>query len=259
MATDVAKAKPVETPAKRERRGLIYFGRFYAVYVVLALALCGGVVGIVLALHGGSSTGPGGVSASEWSKWQPTGSGLGQAEQIAAHVGKEYRLGNGDQLDAVIAKGPIAVFHSQRVRIEYVTVRGQKNAADVVSNTSSTDTLFYSLAGLGASGAILEGTPTAGRAHFVEQEIAELALYTFRYNSAIHDIVAFMPPVGTAQPPIVFLKRSDLGPLLGRPLVKTLRQATTIAAHRIYAWNFQLEQDGSGIFVLTRLQAKLTA
>lgn len=258
MATDVVKAKAAQPATEPPKRGLVYFGRFYAVYVVLALALAGGIVGAVLAARAGGHGGSG-VSADAWSKWHPTGGGLGQAEQIAAHVGKEYRLGNGDQLDAVIAKGPVAVFQGSRVKVDYVTVRGLKNAADVVSTTSSSNTVFYSLAGLGASGAVLEGTPTAGRAHFIEQEVAELALYTFRYDSAIHDVVAFMPPVGTGQPSIVFLKRSDLGPLLGEPLVKTLRPATKIATHRVYSWNFQLEQDGSGIFVLTKLHGKLTA
>lgn len=260
MAADVAETTVVKPETKMKRatpRGQLYFGRFYTVYVVLGLVVAAAIIGVALAVK--ATVGAGGGGGAALSTWQPTGGGLGLAEQIAAHVGKEYRIANGDQLDAVLAKGPVAVLHGTKFKIEFVAIRGRKGAADVVFNTSSSDTVFYSLSGLGASGAILEGTPSVGRARFVQQEIAELALYTFRYNSAIHDIVAFMPPVGTVQPAIVFLHRSDLAPYLSGSLATTLRPATRLAARSVYSWNFQLEQDGSGIFVLTKLHTKQEA
>ena len=49
----------------------------------------------------------GSTSPPNWSTWKPTANdGFAAAHQIAEHVGRKYRLGNGDQLVAVIS-GPI--------------------------------------------------------------------------------------------------------------------------------------------------------
>lgn len=270
MATDVAKAKAAQpqTPPSPPKRGLVYFGRFYFVYVVLALALCGAIVGAVLAVRSGSGIGG---SGQAWSTWQPSGGGLGQAEQIASHVGAEYRLGNGGQLAAVIAKPPVVSINNHSIGVGYVAIHGGKDKPDVVSSTSSSSTVLFTICGLGPSCSIPTGTPSIARGRLVRREILELALYTFHYNSAIHNIIAFMPPASTTQQPVmIFLQRADLASRLGQPLDTTLNahtptvstmtsadkaQVDELTGRRGYSWSLQQAQDGNAIFVLNRIKA----
>ncbi|HZS30031.1 MAG TPA: hypothetical protein VFA37_02100 [Gaiellaceae bacterium] len=268
MATDVAETTPLpEAAPPPEPRGTLYFGRFYAVYVVLGIALCAAIVGVVIAARstGGSGAGQG------WSSWHPTGGGIGLAQQIATRVGGEYRLGNGDQLAAVIAKPPIVSLNNHKIDVGYVAIRGGKSGSDVVASTSSSNTVMYSVCGLGTSCSIPFGTPSPARGRLVRREIVELALYTFHYDGAVQNIIAFMPPTGAGkQPVMIFLQRSDLGSSLSQPLDRTLNAHTPTAstmtradASKVdeltnghsYNWTFQQAQDGNAIFVLTRLRA----
>ena len=80
-----------------------YAGRFRLIF-----ALLGGIVGAAAAavvLLAGGSDGTKTVSG-DWSYWHPTRDGQAAFQQIADHVGADYRLQNGKQLVAVTG-GPL--------------------------------------------------------------------------------------------------------------------------------------------------------
>jgi hypothetical protein len=270
VATDVAEPTPTPLPTDAplpEPRGTLYFGRFYAVYVVLGLALCAAIVGVVIAAR---SSGAGG-GGNAWSTWRPTGGGLGLTQQIASHVGGEYRLPNGTQFAAVIASAPVVSLNNHTYAVGNVAIHGGRNASDTVASISKSNSVLLKICGYGTSCAFATGAPSVARGRLVRREIVELALYTFHYEAAIDNVIAFMPPVSpTSQPVMVFIQRGDLASQLSQPLARTLNpQTPTVATmtpsdaakvdaltgHRSYSWTFQQAQDGNAIFVLMHLRA----
>lgn len=270
MATDVAETPaplPAEAPPRPRARGTLYFGRFYLVYVVLGLVVCAAVVGGVIAARSGG----GSAGGQAWSTWRPGGGGLGLAQQIASHVGGEYRLGDGTQLAAVVASAPVVSLAGHDYSVGTVAIHGGRNVSDTVASISRSNTVLYKVCGYGTSCSFATGTPTAARSRLVRREIVELALYTFHYESAIDNVIAFMPPASsTTQPVMVFLQRADFGSRLSEPLSRTLSPQTPTASKmspsdraavdeltgtRSYSWSFQQAQDGNAIFVLRKLRA----
>jgi hypothetical protein len=240
--------------------------RFLVIYGLLGCVLVAAVVGVVVFAGRTISPGP------AWSAWKPSGGGLGAAEQIADQVGKGYRLANGDQLVDVIAKAPsVSPASSVVIPIHYIAVRGTKGAQDQIITVSSSDSVMYSLCGLGASCAISTGKASVQRGTLVRREILELALYTFKYVGAIKNVIAFMPPSPGTQPKyVVYLQRSDLAGELHVPLAKTLGAKvplpSTIPAHevhtvdaatesRLYSFSLSQAQQGDAILVLAPMPA----
>ena len=180
---------------------------------MLVLAL----VGVVI--YAGRSISPG----PTWSAWKPHGGGLGAAKEIAQHVGSGYRLPGGKQLVDVIAKAPSVSPSAQQIPIHYVAVRGVKGAGDTIFPVDSSNSLMFSLCGLGQSCAIATGKPSVERGTLVRREILELALYTFKYVGGVSNVIAFMPPaLGTQPLYAIYLQKSDLSQQLKVPLVQTL-------------------------------------
>ena len=143
------------------------------------------------------------------------GGGQGAAKEIAAQVAATYHLPGGDQLVDVIAKEPsVSPPTSSTIPIHYVAIRGAKGQQDTVVPVSPSDSVMYSLCGLGASCSIATGKPSAARGTLVRREILELALYTFKYDSGIKNVIAFMPPRTGAPQYIILLQKSDLKPQL---------------------------------------------
>jgi hypothetical protein len=273
MASDVASEEPIpvpqpegkQSPPPRTRR--IYGGRFSLVYALLGAATVAAIAGLVLAISRAGVV----SSAPAWSSWHPHGGGLGAASQIADHVAKNYRLGNGEQLVDVIVKPPSVTPGSQQIPIHYVAVRGTKGAQDQIIQVSSSNSIQYSLCGLGASCSIATGKPSVQRGTLVRREILELALYTFKYVGGVKNVIAFMPPVPGSQPQyVVYLQRQDLQQQLGQPLKMTLapkaplanaipaREVHTIDAtteSRVYKFTLSQAQQGDAILVLSPLPA----
>ena len=256
---EVAPAAPPQTPARP------HWLRFYAIYVVLGAALFGAVVvGVVSATK---TTRPG----AAWSAWRPSGGGLGAAAEIAKHVGGEYRFGNGNQLADVIAKAPSVTASNQKIPVGYVAVRGSGGKPDGVLPVSGSNSVMYTLCGLGASCTVATGNASVARGLVVRREIVELALYTFHYESGISTVIAFMPPSSaSASPVIVYLHRSDLASQLRRPLAETFpgrapgpnaissRDARLVEAttgKSVYSFSLTQAQDGNAVLVLSRLAA----
>jgi hypothetical protein len=239
--------------------------RFFLVYGILGAALAAAIAGVVV--YAGRSISP----SPAWSAWHPSGGGLGAAKQIADTVGKKYRLPDGSQLVDVIAKAPsVSASSTGAVPIHYVAIHGS-SGADQIIPVSSSDSIMYSLCGLGQSCAIAEGTPSVARAQLLRREALELALYTFRYDSGAKSVVAFMPPSsGRAQQYAVFLQKNDLTPQLRTPLAQTLGSKTPLPAgiparevhvidatteSRVYTFGLSQAQTGDLVLVFKPLPA----
>lgn len=264
MAEDVTT--PAEPVVATPRPAAPHRFRFSLIYGGLGLVLTGAIV--VVVLYAGRSISPG----PTWSSWKPSGGGEGAAKQIADHVAQGYRLSTGDQLVDVIAKAPaVSPASTVSIPIHYVAIRGKKGRGDQVFPVSSTNSIMYSLCGLGTSCAIATGKPTVARGTLVRREILELALYTFKYVGGINSVIAFMPPaVGTQPKYVVYIQKSDVKPQLKSPLGETLGKkvplATTIPARevqtidavtesRLYSFSLSQAQQGDAILVLAPLAA----
>jgi hypothetical protein len=199
--------------------------RFTLIYVFLGIVVVGAIV--ALGIFATRSINP----APKWSAWKPTGGGQGAAHQIADHVARQYRLPNGDQLVDVISKAPSITPSTSTLPVHFVAVRGAKGAADQVYPVSSTNSVMYSLCGLGTSCEIASGKPSIERGRLVRREILELALYTFKYVGGIQSVIAFMPATpGKTTKYVVFLRPSDLTAELKQPLATTLEKNVPLPA-----------------------------
>jgi hypothetical protein len=262
-STEVATAQPpVKAPVERRPHRV----RFLFIYGLLGAALGASIVAVVI--FAGRSINPG----PTWSSWKPSGGGLGASKQIAERVGGSYHLSSGEQLVDVIAKTPSVSPGTQQIPIHYIAVRGKKGGAgDAVFPVSSSDSVMYSLCGLGSSCAIEKGKPSVERGTLVRREILELALYTFKYVGGVNHVIAFMPPPAGSQPTlVVYLQKSDLKQQLKVPLLQTLkakvplpsaisrREQETIDAvtePRVYKFSLSQAQQGDAILVLDPLTA----
>src|SRR5581483_5836908 len=104
-----------------------------------------------------------------------------RGEADRRRVGKSYRLPNGDQLVDVIARAPsVSPASSTSIPIHYVGVRGTKASGDKIISVSSSNSVMYTLCGLGSGCSIASGKATVARGTLVRREILELALYTFK-------------------------------------------------------------------------------
>jgi hypothetical protein len=234
-------------------------------YATLAAVLGAAIAGIVI--FASQTIHPG----AKWSTWKPSGGGLGAAKQIASHVAQGYHLPNGQQLVDVIAK-PLSVSPSnQQIPLHYVVVRGTKGSGDNIIPVSSSDSVQFTVCGLGQSCSISSGTPSVARGTLVRREILELALYTFKYAGGIKNVIAFMPPPAGSTPQYaIYLQKQDLANELKQPLDRTLsskvplpetitrREQQTIDAtteSRVYKFSFSQAQTGDAILVLSPLTA----
>ena len=273
MAADLTSVEGQVAPAVPElppRAPRLQLGphrrRFLVIYSLLGGVLAAAVVGVVV--FAGKSINP----APRWSAWKPHGGGLGAAKEIADQVSKDYRLPNGKQLVDVIAKAPsVSPASNLTIPIHYVAVRGTKGGGDQIFPVSSSDSVMYSLCGLGTSCSIATGKASVQRGTLVRREILELALYTFKYVGGVKNVIAFMPPAAGTQPKyVVYLQKSDLAAELHTPLVHTLAakapQPSTIPARevrtvetttgpRVYSFTLSQAQQGDAILVLAPIPA----
>jgi hypothetical protein len=239
--------------------------RFLFVYAILAAALGVGIAGVVVFAGRAIHPGP------RWSTWKPGGGGLGAAKEIADHVSATYHLPSGQELVGVIAKAPSVSPSNQQIPIHFVALRDAKGQITAIDPVSSSDSVMYSLCGLGQACSIATGKPSVARGTLVRREILELALYTFKYVGGVKHVIAFMPPTPGSQPTLaVYLQRSDLSSELHEPLARTLspkvplpsqitaREQQTIdstTATRVYKFSLSQAQNGDAILVLSQLTA----
>jgi hypothetical protein len=169
------RSPKVEAPY-RSRFGLV-------LGALLGIAIATLAIGAAIYVGTGSNGAPDG-----WSAWKPSADdGVDAAQQIADHVGRKYRLSNGNQLVGVRAS-ELEVFD---VPLE-VALRTAPQGGDI--NFIDGKGLMYTLNGLGPQGSIRDGKSTNERGVLVRREALELALYTFRYIEDVDQVVVFLPP-----------------------------------------------------------------
>lgn len=270
MATDLtttesAAPAPEPKPVAPVRQVRPHRWRFVFLYGTLAAVLGVGIAGLVV--YAGRTISPG----PTWSAWHPHGGGQGAVKEIAAHVSKSYRLPSGKQLVDVIAKAPSVSPANQQIPIHFVAIRGKNGVGDKIIELTPSNSVMYSLCGLGTSCAIEAGKPSVERGTLVRRQILELALYTFKYVDGMKNVIAFMPPTPGAQPQyVVYLEKADLSDHLKAPLLRTLdakvplptaisrREQQTIdgvTETRIYKFSLSQAQQGDAILVLDPLTA----
>ena len=179
--------------------------------VAIGLAAIAGVVALALAPGGGTDRG------LNWSAWKPTTNGTSGAQQIADHVGSEYKLPDGHQIVNVGVTG----LEIQGVPLAVAVRQNPAQGGNIKVFDDSG--IIYHLCGLGPSCAITTGKASKKRGLLLRREALELALYTFRYLGDVHQVIVFMPPVkGQTPTQAVFFREGDVARELDRPLTASL-------------------------------------
>jgi hypothetical protein len=179
--------------------------------VAVGLAALAGLA-IFIAVPNGSSGG-----SEDWSAWTPTTGGTAGAEQIAEHVGTQYRLPDGRQIVNVGVTG----LEIQGVPLAVAVRQDPSQGGNI--KVFDDDGVIFHLCGLGPSCAIDSGQPSTQRGLLLRREALELALYSFRYLGSVHQVVVFMPPVkGKTPTQALFFREGDVARELDRPLTASL-------------------------------------
>jgi len=201
-----------------------------------------------------------------WSQWKPSERSVKDgADEIAKHVGSNYRLPTGDQL-VLVTGGPLKVAGLDiPVRIA-LDKSAQTGNADDISEVKGRTAMFQ-LCGLGPRCAISQGKASHERLLLLSRESLELALYSFHYLRGVKNVVALLPPRKGQKPDnaLLFRKR-DYEDALDRPLTLTLPsppptlnslpnspEATLIQRltdPSLFKYSFQQGQDLSALLVL---------
>ena len=178
---DAPPAPKVESPY-RSRFGLV-------LGALLGIAIA--TLAIGAAVYVGTSGNNG--APDGWSQWKPgSDDGVDAAKEIATHVGRKYRLSDGNQIVGVQA-GPLEVFD---VPLEVaLRTAPQGGNIDFIDGKG----LMYTLNGLGPRGSVRGGKPSEARHLLLRREALELALYTFRYVEDVDLVVALLPPKPPAE------------------------------------------------------------
>jgi hypothetical protein len=195
--------------------------RFGFLFGVLAgIALC--VAGVTALLLGAQEeSGP--KLAENWSSWEPeTTRMVAGAEEIAGHVGLQYKLDSGDQLVSI--RSSSLELQGEDIGVAVRPVGGSLQYMEG-------DGLLYILNGLGPNGTIPTGTASKKRGRLLLREALELALYSFRYLEDVTMVAVLLPqsPEATGQERqtrAVFYRPGDLLPQLQVPLTATLSPKT---------------------------------
>jgi hypothetical protein len=129
---------------------------------------------------------------ARWSEWRPTATGVEAAEQIADHVGHEYRLPTGRQL-ALVDGGPMQLAGLPvTIAIQQPLAKG--GDIDIVDDGVG---VMYRLCGTDpddvTEDCALPGEPSEDRLMLLRREALELALYSFRYLG-VSEAVVMLPP-----------------------------------------------------------------
>jgi hypothetical protein len=270
-ASDEARDAATHTPQPRDTPYRSRFGLVLGALIGLAIA----TVAIGAAVYVGTDGNNG--APDGWSTWKPSSdNGVSAAKQIATHVGRKYRLSDGNQIVGVQA-GPLEVFN---VPLEVaLRTAPQGGNIDFINGKG----LMYTLNGLGPKGSVRGGKPSEARHLLLRREALELALYTFRYIKGVDEVVALLPPkpptktkskdgsaTTTQDSPTqaLFFRPGDLEPQLEIPLNATVppqtprpetipgaeaRRIDALTRGNLFLASFQQGQDQRAFLVLDRL------
>ncbi len=205
---------PVSADPQRQTAHTARFQFLLGALIALGAVAVAGALALGI---GGSTSGDG----ARWSPWKPAGKD--KAKAIAEHVGPEYRLPGGQQL-VLVSGGPLEVAN---LPIRVVLTGGAQGDSGGEYKLLDGKGALYRMCGLGPKCAIATGKPSTQRHLLLRREALELALYTFRYQSSLDQVVVFMPPRKGQDPNQALLfERSHVGAELDRPLQATLTSRT---------------------------------
>jgi hypothetical protein len=192
--------------------------------VLAGIAIC--TAGVTALLFGAQEeSGP--KLAENWSSWEPdTTRMVDGAEEIAGHVGLQYKLDSGDQLVSV--RSSALELQGEDIGVAVRPVGGSLQYMEG-------DGLLYILNGLGPNGTIPTGTASKKRGRLLLREALELALYSFRYLDDVTMVAVLLPQSAastgqSSQTRAVFYRPGDLLPQLQVPLTDTLASKTPTPA-----------------------------
>lgn len=218
-------------PSRYSARFQFLLGALLAVGVasiaLLVAVLAGGKDDTTIVLKAGPA----------WSPWSPNAaSGTEAANQIASHVGAQYKLPNGHQLVGVVG-GPLEV-QQVPVTIAIQQPAAQGGKVDFLDDGAG---VLYRMNGIGTADSRIPGRPSTNRHMLLRREALELALYSFRYLGVSKAVVLFPPSVratrsattgklvqSKAAPTALLFRRdqSDMQSALVHPLASTLATET---------------------------------
>ena len=266
---------PVDDVPPEERARLSgYKRRFAIIYLGLALAAGVGLGALIVVLS--DDNGSTQVVPKAWSEFHPDGSPNARANEIASHVTERYKGADGQQLVGGLAGPPVVVSNqpegSTQVLIRAVAIQPDIPAGGAIANNEidvidTSNSVQYVLCGFGDACSIASGQPSEARHLLLRREGLELALHTFKNLRSVNSVIVMLPPPpgGEVAPLVMFLRRSDLGAQLAKPLTSTLdanvpavgqiSQRETallnrLTMHRLYQYNYTSSQDGGAIMLL---------
>jgi hypothetical protein len=151
--------------------------------------------------------------AANWSEWQPeTARMIEGGQEIADHIGLQYKLEGGEQLVSV--RSTPFELGGEEIGVAVRPLGGEIQFLDG-------DGLMFVLNGLGPNGRVPTGTPSKERGRLLMREALELALYSFRYLDDVTMVAVRLP-----QSKAVFYRPGDLLDELQVPLDRTLSPKT---------------------------------
>lgn len=196
--------------AVEKRRRSAYGARFVLAYALVGLVF-GGVI-VLFAFLVSQNKEP------QWSAYQPKGTGMERAQDIANHISRRYREG-GETLAAVNAQRP--VINSAPVDAFAISKAPTSRVGGGIEKLEPADNaIFYVFCGSGERCAI-PGEPSPERSLLLHRQSLELALYTFKYMDDVDSVVTILPRVGDINTAGYF-KRTAVRGLLDKPVYETL-------------------------------------
>jgi hypothetical protein len=253
-----AQAGPAEPSRFRNRFGFL-IGALAGVVVAVGAA-------VALVLFTGDTAAREGFAA-HWSRWQPPQDDATQGTQeIASHVGAEYKQTDGSQL-TMVQGSPMP---------STIPIAVRPSNAPIVT-ISPDHGVVYTLNGLGKGGA-MTGKPSNQRLQLLRREALELALYTFRYIKDVDSVMTLLPTIPKGAPTkggpttepqalAVFYRPGDLKQQLQVPLKATMSATTPIPGtirpqdgrtvdaltlSNLFKWSLIQAQTGQPYLVLDR-------
>lgn len=158
-----------------------------------------------------------GGGTAQWAAFEPSDDLAAGSEEIADHVGRQYRLPTGEQIVAVTG-GPLEL-QGRPMKTAVGKSVADGGEIDVLDGKG----VLYRMCGLGPDCAIAKGKPTPERALLLRREALELALYSFHDLDDVQHVVVFMPPPRGEKPSVALhFVRDDVAGQLARPLKATL-------------------------------------
>jgi hypothetical protein len=202
-----APGAPRATPGHSEHAHRFQF--LTGALLAVAIAAVAGVALLVFGTPGGKKDGP------VWSPWKPTAKGVAGAQQVAGHVGAEYRDG-GAQLFNVDTNGLSYKGTPLTVALRQAPAQG----GDIQIHGDSG--VLYEMCGLGPGCSLSSGKPSLERAFLLRRAGLELALYSLRYLGVKQVVVVLPPPPGRIQTVALYYRKGDVASELDRPLTASL-------------------------------------